>query len=696
MKKLSHVIAAVFGAAMSLTSSQSHADEGMWLFTNPPTKQLKERYGFAPSEAWLKKLQQSAVRFNSGGSGAFVSPEGLVITNHHVGADALQKLSTADRDLVAKGFHAKTRDEEIPCVDLELNVLMSIEDVTARVKAAVKPEMSQAEAQKARRAVMNTIEKESLDATKLRSDVITLYNGGEYHLYRYKKYTDIRLVFAPEQDIAFFGGDPDNFEYPRYDLDICFFHVYENGKPAKVEHYLPWSTAGADNEELVFVVGNPGHTDRLNTVRHLEFMRDRLFPSMLQNIFRREVILSAYSQRSLENARRAKDDLFGLQNSRKARLGGLAGLQDPAIMDRKRKAEKTLRDQVAKRADLKGAAKAWDEVTAAIDEWDRIYLDWALLENGSAFNTELFSIARELVRIADEDKKDNADRLREYRESNRESLEQQLFSEAPIYDDLETVKLADSLSMFMERAGAENQWVRKTLQGRSPQTCADELVRGTKLKDVAYRKQLAKGGRAAIDASQDPMIQLARLVDPPSREVRKIYEEKVDEPLKQAYAKIANARFAIEGTSTYPDATFTLRLAFGQVKGYQQDGKDIPAWTTIGGAFRHSDLHGAKPPFALPSSWLQPPKPLNQDTPFNFVSTADIIGGNSGSPVVNKAGEYVGIIFDGNIQSLVLDFTYTDVQARAVSVHSSAILEALRKVYGADALADEIERARSK
>ena len=280
----------------------------------PAQKALKEHYDFEPSEAWLKNLQQSAVRFNSGGSGAFVSPEGLVITNHHVGADALQKLSTPDRDLVAKGFHAKTRDEEIKCVDLELNVLMSTEDVTSRVNAAVKPDMSQADAEKARRAVMNTIEKESLDATKLRSDVITLYNGGEYHLYRYKKYTDVRLVFAPEQDIAFFGGDPDNFEYPRYDLDICFFHVYEDGKPAKVEHYLPWSKSGAGENELVFVVGNPGHTDRLNTVRHLEFLRDRMFPSSLRTIFRREVLLSAYSQRSLENARRAKDDLFGLQN----------------------------------------------------------------------------------------------------------------------------------------------------------------------------------------------------------------------------------------------------------------------------------------------------------------------------------------------------------------------------------------------
>ena len=676
----------LISSILAMAVFQTRGDEGMWLLNNPPKKLLKEKYNYEPSDAWLANVQQAAVRFNSGGSGAFVSADGLVITNHHVGADALQKMSTPDRDLVAKGYYAKTRDDELKCVDLELNVLVSIEDVTKRVNEAVKSDMSAADAQKARRAVINTIQKESLDKTGLRSDVITLYHGGQYDLYRYKKYTDVRLVFAPEKDIAFFGGDPDNFEYPRYDLDICFFHVYENGKPAKVEHYLPWSKNGAGDGELVFVIGNPGHTDRLDTVKHLEFLRDVQFPSSLRTIFRREVLLSTYSQRSLENARQAMDELFGYQNSRKARIGGLAGLQDPAIMQRKRDDEKQLRAAVAKDPALKDDVGAWDDVSKTLDQWKEIFVDWGCLEVGSAFNSDLFHIARILVRMAEEDTKDNAQRLPEFGQSGRESLEQQLYSEAPIYDDLEAAKLGDSLSMFMERAGAENEWVRKTLQGKSPQARADELVRGSRLKDVAFRKELAKGGRTAIDGSNDPMILLARLIDPPSRELRKTYDEKVDEPMKQAYAKIAKASFAINGTDTYPDATFTLRLAFGQVKGYKQDGKDIPPWTTIGGTFQHADLHGSKPPFALPQTWLQPPQALNMDTPFNFVSTADIIGGNSGSPVVNKAGEYCGIIFDGNIQSLVLDFTYTDEQARAVSVHSSAILEALKKVYQADAL----------
>ncbi len=681
---------------IAMTSTLAHADEGMWLFTNPPRKVLKEKYNFDPSDEWLKNVQQAAVRFNSGGSGAFISRDGLVITNHHVGADALQKLSTPDRDLVAKGFYAKTRDEEIKCVDLELNVLQSIEDVTKRVNDAVKPDMSAADAQKARRGIINTIEQESLDKTGLRSDVITLYQGGEYHLYRYKKYTDVRLAFAPEQDIAFFGGDPDNFEYPRYDLDICLFHVYEDGKPAKIEHYLPWSKNGAADGEVVFVAGNPGKTERLDTVKHLEFLRDRAFPSTMRTLYRREVLLNAYSQRSLENARKAKDELFGIQNSRKARIGGLAGLQDPAIMAQKEKDEKSLRDAVAKDAKLKEYAPAWDDVAKAIDQWDKIYTNWALLERGMAFNSELFHIARTLVRMAEEDTKDNADRLREFGSAGRESLEQQLFSEAPIYEDLEIAQLADSLSVFMEQAGADNEWVKKTLQGKSPQARASELVLGSRLKDVSVRKKLAEGGRSAIEGSNDPMILLARMIDPPAREVRKTYDEKVDEPMKQAYAKIAKAYFAVKGTDTYPDATFTLRLAFGEVKGYKEDGKSIPPWTTIGGAFQHADNHGSKPPFQLPSTWLNPPKALNMDTPFNFVATADIIGGNSGSPVVNKAGEYCGIIFDGNIQSLVLDFMYTDEQARAVSVHSSAILEALRKVYQADRLVDEIEAGRKK
>lgn len=667
------------------------ADEGMWLFTNPPNKMLKETYGFEPNAEWLKHVRQSSVRFNSGGSGSFVSSDGLVMTNHHVGADCLHKLSTAERDLIATGFHARTRDEELKCVDLELNVLVDIEDVTDRVKSAVKEDADPSEARKQRLAVMNTIEKESFDKAGLRSDVVTLYHGGKYHLYRYKKYTDVRLVFAPEKDIAFFGGDPDNFEYPRYDLDVCFFRVYEDGKPAKIKDYLKWSKAGAKDGELIFVSGHPGRTNRLDTVKHLEFLRDVAFPATLDMIRRREVSLRNYAERGLENARQAQDDLFSYQNSRKARLGGLAGLQDPTIMDQKRREETALRDAVAKDPKLnKEYGDAWDQVARTIEVLGGIYDEYQLLEQGRAFNSELFAIARRLLRLGEETPKPNSERLREYAEAGLDSLKQQLFSEAPIYPDLEIVKLADSLGMLMEITGAEDPLVQKILAGKSPRERAAELVKGSKLADVALRKQLAEGGAAAVAKSRDPMIELARLVDGPSRKVRRTYEEQVDEPQRQAYGKIAQARFAIYGDSVYPDATFTLRLAYGKVAGYREAGATLPPWTTIGGAYQHSADHGGKDPFELPPSWIKHKGDLDLQTPFNFVSTADIIGGNSGSPVINRDGEVVGLIFDGNIQSLVLDFIYTQDQARATSVHSAAIVESLRKVYSAKELADEL------
>ena len=677
--------------AMTLPPSLATADEGMWLFNAPPQKLLKERYGFEPSAEWLEHVQKSAVRFNSGGSGSFVSSEGLVMTNHHVGADALQKMGTKDRDLVASGFLAKTHEEEIKCVDLELNVLMSIEDVTEKVNAAVKADMSPADAFKARRAVMADIEQESTKSTGLRSDVVTLYQGGRYHLYCLKKYTDIRLVFAPEQDIAFFGGDPDNFEFPRYDLDCCFFRVYEDGKPLKPKHFLKWSQEGCREDELIFVAGHPGKTDRQNTVAHLEFLRDRAFPYLLTKLRRWEVMLDVYSERSEENTRRAKDLLFGVKNSRKARIGGLQGLQDPDVMRRKLADEKALRQAVAKDPQLREATgDPWADVLAAIRVWDEIYLKVDLFERASSTMCDHFMIARHLVRMAAEDEKPNAERLREYRESNRESLLQELLSEAPVYDDLETLRLADGLSYWAETVGFHNELLRKVLGGKSPQERAAALIKGTKVADVAFRKKLVEGGQKAIEACDDPMIQLARLLDEPAREVRKTFEGKVEEPQRQAYAKIANVRFKLYGTNVYPDATFTLRLAFGTVKGYTEMGRPVPAFTTIGGAFDWAAEHKNQPPFNLPESWLKNKDKLDLKTPFNFVSTADIIGGNSGSPVINRQGEVVGLIFDGNLPSLVWDFVYSDEVGRATSVDARAMPEAMRKVYNAGFLADEL------
>ena len=674
----------------------SHADEGMWLFNNPPYKTLQEKYHFQPTAAWLEHLQKASVRFDNGGSGSFVSADGLVMTNHHVGADCLQKISSKEKDYVKSGFEARSRSEEPKCVDLELNVLMSIEDVTNRVANAVTSGMNSADAEKARRAVINDIEKESRDKTGLRSNVITLYNGGQYHLYRYKRYTDVRLVFAPQKSIAFFGGDPDNFEYPRYDLDICFFRVYENDQAVHVDHFLKWSEAGAAEGDLIFVSGNPGRTERLDTIAHIEYQRNLVVPGVLNLLRRREVLLKNYSDRNIENARRAEDDLFGIENSRKAYLGILAGLQDPAIIDKKRAAEKTLRDTVGNDPKLQQAyGEAWDQVAATLKTLVKIRDEYNLIGYGptkraQAFNSDLFDIAMTLVRLSQESPKPNAERLREYSESSLDSLKLELFSEAPIYDDLETVKLADSLGLMVEVMGADNELVKKVLAGKSPRDRAAELVRGTKLRDVSLRKKLADGGMKAIDDSKDPMIELAKLIDPPARRIRQTFEQQVDEPQRQAYGKIANARFAVYGSSVYPDATFTLRLAFGEAKGYVEAGQEIPWATKLGGTFEHADAHENKEPFELPAIWKEHKGKLNPSTPFNFVSTADIIGGNSGSPVVNREGELVGIIFDGNIQSLILDYIYSDQESRAVAVHSAGILEALRKVYAAERLVGEL------
>src|SRR6266478_2142160 len=659
-------------------SDRAFGDEGMWLYTAPPTKQLKEKYNFEPSKQWLDHLQKSSVRFSSGGSGSFVSADGLVITNHHVGADALQEFSDEQHNYLRDGFYAKARTDEKKCVDLELNVLMSIEDVTARVNSAVKSEMTSEQAADARQGAIAAIEKESKDKTGLRSNVITLYQGGAYHLYRYKRYDDVRLVFAPEQQIAFYGGDPDNFEYPRFDLDICIFRAYENGQPAKVEHFLKWNPDGPKDGELTFVSGHPGKTDRQLTFDELADMRDHEVPYLLNMFNRREVFFTAFAARSFENARRGREDLFGIQNNRKRYDGYLAALLDPDI-DRSLKArEQKLRDAMSKDAKWKGTLAAYDRIKKAQEETAKIlpvynYYESFRGKQGASyrsprgFYSTLFKYARRLLRAGDERPKPNGERFPEFRDSNRESLELDLFSTEPVYDDMEQIMLTDSLTDLATRFGFTDPLVQKVLAGKSPSARAAELIKGTKVKEVAVRKQLYEGGAAAVTAAKDPMIELARLIDGPARVARKVFEAQ-DEAKQQAYGDIAKARFAIEGTSNYPDATFTLRLSYGAVRGYEEDGKQIPPFTDFAGLYRRSAEHDNKPPFDLPQRWIDKKSNLNLSTKFNFVSNADIIGGNSGSPVVKKANEFVGIIFDGNIQSLVLDCIFSDKQARAVSV----------------------------
>jgi hypothetical protein len=497
-------------------------------------------------------------------------------------------------------------------------------------------------------------------------------------------------VFAPEQQAAFFGGDPDNFEYPRFNLDACFFRVYEDKKPVRPEHFLQWSKNGAAENELIFVSGHPGRTNRMNTIAELEYIRDRQYPTALARLKRLEVLYSAWAERSKENARRVRDDLFSVQNSRKARDGGLAGLLDPAVMARKRAEEKRMREAVGKDPKLKEAAGAWDRIAKAVEKQKSIAKEAGLLEGGQAFNCELFGIARTLLRAGDERPKPNGERLPEFRESGLDSLKHELFSEVPLYDDLEILKLTDALTYLAEQLGADHPTTQKILAGKSPGARAVELVKGTKVKDVAFRKSLWDGGKDAVAASGDPMIAVAKVIDDEARALRKVIESEVSEVKQQAYAQIAKAKYAVDGPNTYPDATFTLRLAFGSVKGYEENGAQVPAFTNYAGLYTRSNEHDGKPPFDLPSRWIERKNKLDLSVPYNFVSTADIIGGNSGSPVVNRNGEVVGLIFDGNIQSLVLDFIYTDEKARALSVDSRAIMEALRKVYDADQLADEL------
>jgi hypothetical protein len=682
-----------------LLAPGARADEGMWLLNEAPRDLLKKKYGFDATAAWLEHVQKASVRFNNGGSGGFVSADGLVLTNHHIGADCLQKLSPRDKDYYRNGFYAQTRADELKCPDLELNVLQEIIDVTEHVRAAVKPEMNPADAAAARRAVMAGIEKEGLaklkdpDGKENRCDIVTLYHGGRYHLYRYKKYTDVRIVFAPEHAIAFFGGDTDNFEFPRYNLDICFFRVYEKGQPAKIEHFFRWSEAGPKQGDLVFVSGHPGSTNRLDTLAHLKHRRDHLLPFLLYRFRTQEALLQQFSERGLEQEKMARKDLHRIANARKALTGQYQGLLDPATIAAKQEQEAALRERIKAKPELHSKyGDAWTRLEQAIAKFQTFEREYHLLERGDAFDSTLFRNARHLVRLADEALKPSPARLREYRDSNLQSLELQLFSPARIDPELERVKLAGSLSFLAENLGGDHPLVRRILNGKAPAARADELVGNTKLLDPAERRKLAKSRKDAIASSEEPMILLARLVDEPSRALRQRFEAELEEVERQAYAQIAEARFALEGPTFAPDATFTLRLAFGVVKGYRVEGTDLPFTTTFSGAFERADKQGNREPFVLPPRWRAARAKLNGEIPFNFVSTADTIGGNSGSPVLNRAGELVGVNFDRNRHGLVRNFVYTDEQARHISVHSSGIIEALRTLYAADALVKELTK----
>jgi hypothetical protein len=667
--------------------SLARADEGMWTFDNPPIKQLKGRYGFTPTQEWLDHVRLSSARFNDGGSGSFVSPYGLVLTNHHVALGQLQKNSGAGRDYVKNGFYAATPADEMKSPDLEVNVLDSMENVTGRVREALKGAETPEQEFAARKAVIAGIERESLQKTGFRSDVVTLYQGGEYWLYRYKKYTDVRLVFAPEQQIAFFGGDPDNFTYPRYNLDMALFRIYENGAPLESKQFLQWNPKGAGDNELVFVSGHPGSTQRLDTMRQLSFERDVVEPNVLKLIRHRIAVLKQYAAEGAEQARQATEDIFTLENSRKAYEGRYEGLLDKNVMGKKENDEGEFQARVMANAEWKAAyGGAWQ----AIAEAEKKMASRAHERFFHGFDSQLAGLARTMVEYVAEIKKPDGERLPGYHEAELESLQFQLASPAPIYKAMEIARITGALEQDRAETGEDDPFVKLVLDGRTPKDAAAELVNGSRLEDPEVRKKLMEGGQAAVEASTDSMIVMARKLDPMRRAFRKWVEDNVESVEQRAGEQIGKARFAAYGKTTYPDATFTLRLSYGQVKGYPMNGTKAPYKTTLYGLYDRAASFDYDGPFYLPSRYMEGREKLDLATPLNFVTTNDIIGGNSGSPVINRNGEIVGLIFDGNIESLAGDFVYDPAKNRAVAVHTAAMTEALRKLYGTQKLVDEL------
>jgi hypothetical protein len=688
-KNLSCPVLALTLVGALLGPGISRAEEGMWTFDNPPVKQLREKYGFTPTAEWLDHVRMSSVRFNDGGSGSFVSARGLVLTNHHVARGQLQKNSSAEHDYLKDGFYAATEAEEMKSPDLEVNILMSLEDVSARVGASLKGAKTPEQEFAARKAAIAEIERESLQKTGLRSEVVTLYQGFEYWLYRYKKYTDVRVVFAPEQQIAFFGGDPDNFTYPRYDLDMALFRVYEDGKPIESKHFLKWNPKGAADRELVFVSGHPGSTQRMDTMAQLMAERDVTEPSLIKVLKRRIDVLKRYSAEGHEQARQAGSRIFGLENSLKAFEGRYEGLLDRAVMGKKQKDENDFQAKVTGNAEWRAAySGAWTAIAKAESE----ATSRAKEQYFHGLDSQLSNLARTMVEYVAEIKKPDGKRLPGYHEAQLDSLRFQLASRAPIYPEMEIARMTGALELDLAEAGASDPFVKLVLNGRPPKEVATEMVKGSKLADPAVRKKLLEGGEAAVAASDDTMIVLARRLDPMRREFVKWYEDSVQSVEQRAGEQLGKARFAAYGKTTYPDATFTLRLSYGQVKGYPYNGTTAPSRTTFYGLYDRAASFDNDGAFALPSRYLEGRTKLDLSTPLDFVTTNDIIGGNSGSPVINRNADIVGLIFDGNIESLVGDFVYDGAKNRTVAVHTGAMTEALRKLYKADKLLEELLR----
>ncbi len=680
-------LAVAFGALGAVPA----ADEGFWPYNSIPKAAIKAKYKFDVTDAWLKHLQLATVHFG-GGTGSIVSPKGLVLTNHHIGLGSLQRLSTPERDYVKNGFYAPTLADELKVPGMTLRVLQSIEDVTAKVTSAVTASMSAQEASAARQKAIQAIQGEPAAGTS--KQVVSLYAGAVYNLYTYKVYSDVRLVFGAEYQTGFYGGDADNFTYPRYNLDVSMFRLYENDKPAETPEYLKWSANGSKENELVFTTGHPGSTQRLNTVAHLKYLRDVTVPFTIANNEMREATVKQWMAQSAENARLGRTELFGIQNGLKSYRGRLKGLLDPSVIARKEAAEKRLRAELAKNAaKQQELGDAWDVIEKSIAAARAIDAERNFIVNAAGLNSTLFAQARQMVR--------NAYTPQAAGRGGRGAgpggpggAPGGGRGGAPQAVNLarEKLNLTASLTFMQKQLGPDHAIVTRILGGKTPEARATELVDGTRITDSEIRSLLVAGGKATIDVSTDPMITLARELEPDAQAIAKRYEDEVVSVQANAYPKIGQAVFAVDGPRAYPDATLTLRLSYGTVKGYLEDGKKIPPYTVAAGLYERAAQHAGQPDYELAPKWAAAKAAINPKTPFNFVSTNDIVGGNSGSAVVNRKGELVGLIFDGNIQSLPGYYIF-DEPNRAVSVDSRIIIEAFRKVYGAGALADEITGA---
>jgi len=687
--KLATLVAAILMVCLVLSHSM-RADEGMWTFDNFPSKTVGEKHGFTPSQAWLDHVRLSSLRIAGGCSASFISPQGLVMTNHHCVVECVEQLSTPKQNFVDEGFAAKTQAEERQCPAFELDQLVEIRDVTKDVHGATEGKTGE-EANKALRAKQAELQQSCGSDPGVRCDVVSLYHGGIYDLYRYKRYNDVRLVFAPEFGVAQFGGDPDNFNFPRFDFDIGLVRAYEGGKPVTSSEYLHWSSNGSKDGDLVFVPGNPGGTSRELTMSQMAFERDIVFPNILPALAETRGQLEQFITRGPEQAREANEQLFYIENGYKALFGRQQSLLDPEFMAVREKQERDLRSAVAADPKLAAYASAWDEIAKIQKVREQLFLRNTRL-NGRAFRGGLLGNAVTLVRAAAERTKPNRERLPEYTDQALVEVQQEMSAPVPVFKDLEEMSLALSLNFIRRDLGADDPFVKKMLGKESPEQLAHRLVSGTKLDDPKVREELYKGGHAAIAASDDPMIRFAALVNDDLLAVRKEYENRVEAPTRTAAERIAKARFAVYGTSIDPDATFTPRLSYGTVKGFEDgEGKFVQPYTTMGGLFERAT--GA-PPYKLPESWLKAKASVNPALPMNVSTTNDIIGGNSGSPLIDKDAKVIGLIFDGNIFSLGGDYGYEGAKNRAVAVDSHALIEGLGKVYHMDRVVDEIEAGR--